>query len=102
MRINNLVMTCTCGAAPVQYEGTCGTWEWYFRARWDRWQFGIGATPEDAVNITIWNNLPGVLLSAGYGVRRECDASMMPYEEADRLIMECLEQIDESILAEVA
>lgn len=35
----------TCGACPLQIEGTINGVPFYFRSRWDRWRIGIGGEP---------------------------------------------------------
>lgn len=37
-------MTQTCEASPLQYEGTVNGKPFYYRGRWCKWWFGVGAT----------------------------------------------------------
>ncbi len=44
MSLVDVVISCTCGACPLQYEGTVNGYPFYYRGRWGRWYFGIGET----------------------------------------------------------
>ncbi len=69
------------GNCPVQGYGEIdGDLHWYFRARYDGWSLGIGASPDDAVD--------GKLFEAQgpYGEMGGYDAGWMPYKEAWPLI----------------
>jgi len=73
----------TCGACPVQIEGTVDDQHFYFRSRWDEWQFGVGNSPEDAVCVAIG-------MADGFCLEGEGD-SWMPHNEAWRIVAECIE-----------
>src|SRR5438309_2831992 len=84
-----LTATCTCVAAPVQYEGTVNRRLFYFRARYNEWSFAIADTLDDAVNASaIWVPLGGFYREAEYG-DSENAASFMPHDEAERIIADC-------------
>lgn len=72
----------TCAAAPVQIEGTVDWMHFYFRARWDSWGIGFGATLEEAV----LNEMDSPLASGHYP-----GASYMPHNEAWAIVMRCVE-----------
>ena len=38
----------TCEACPVQLDGEVDGMRWYFRARGTTWEFGVGATDQEA------------------------------------------------------
>ena len=73
----------TCGACPVQIEGTVDDQHFYFRSRWDEWQFGVGNSLEDAVCVAIG-------MADGFCLEGEGD-SWMPHNEAWRIVAECIE-----------
>lgn len=65
----------TCGACPVQYEGTIGTKYWYFRSRHSYWYFAVADTKDEAV------------LQEGWFLDGEIkDASWIPHKTAVELI----------------
>lgn len=68
----------TCGACPVQIEGTVDDQHFYFRSRWDTWHFGVGNSHEDAV------------CADDFCLEGEGD-SWMPHNEAWRIVAECIE-----------
>ncbi len=76
----------TTTGAPVQAEGTVAGHRFYFRARYDRWSFGLTEDPAaDPVDVE----------SAAQGFYCEGEAggpfaaSWMPLDEAEALIRRC-------------
>lgn len=67
------------GHAPVQGYGTIDGLHWYFRGRWDGWNFGIGHDQDSAVDRALF------VVDGSYGTSG-MDASWMPYREAWELI----------------
>jgi len=78
--VNDLVVYCLCGHAPVQSQGTVSGFPYYFRARGDRWQFavatGFRANLRDAVDVVL-GRAEGFYVSRSFGTRGGLDASVM-------------------------
>ena len=72
------------GKCPVQAEGLINGEPFYFRARWKRWQFGIGKDPV------------GVILGRCEGFYRAAprafNAGYMPLDEAINIIRKCAKE----------
>lgn len=73
------------GEVPVQGEGEVDLDKWFFRARGNKWSFEILHKKEHKIN-GVW----GVWPDSGY----------MPYEEAWKLIEECISIYRKKILTE--
>lgn len=81
----------TCAACPVQYEGRVGDAWWYFRARYASWEFAVGATVDEAVEVTLgWRD--GFLRSGDYDDAEKSGfgAGYMPTREAENIIARCM------------
>lgn len=75
-------------AAPVQIAGTVNGVEWYFRARWDTWCFGIGS---DACGVAMgWHE--GFRRGGPHGMPGSADASWMDIDYALTLVYFCLQE----------
>lgn len=82
-------MRCTCGACPVQYQGTLENGKhFYFRARWGEWSFAVGDSFDEAVTQSM------LIAPTEFQQRGETggefDASWMELAEAERIIRECV------------
>lgn len=80
----------TCDAAPVQYEGEVDGKVYYFRARYDRWAFGIADEFALAVDAAMggccgWHD-SGDYDPTGDG----WGASWMDHADAERIIRLCI------------
>lgn len=80
----------TCDAAPVQYEGKIGDLYFYFRARWNGWSFGIGKTQLEAAEATMYEN--GLFSRRSDWGGEFAAASWMPFDVAEELIRQCIEE----------
>ena len=77
------------GMCPVQATGNIGNQKWYFRARHQGWQFGVGDTDSKAVEATCHENgfcLHGEWGDSTYG------AGYMPTADVLELITKCVRQ----------
>lgn len=74
-----LVINYIAGNCPVEGEGTVNGVPFYFRARGQRWSFGVGADP---VGSPDWE------CDANWGDKQYA-AGWMPYEEAETIIRKC-------------
>lgn len=89
------------GNTPVQGRGTHAGHPWYFRARYDSWQFYIAEQPDaDPVGLCLrFNEVAGWVVvrpwMAGHFYHY---ASWMPTAKAARLIDICLRWFDEGRL----
>lgn len=81
--MSDIVMEYTCGACPVQAEGTVSGERFYFRARGDRWRIGIGGT--DPVFHPAWE------YGEPYGEPGGLGAGWMDEEEANAFIRKSVE-----------
>lgn len=68
------------GNCPVQAEGFIGDKAFYFRARWDKWTFGVGTDP---ILYPEW------IASSPYGETPGA-AGWMPQHVALEIIAECI------------
>jgi hypothetical protein len=82
------------GYAPLQGEGLVYAFPWYFRARFDKWQFAVATKHEalrcDAIDVLL-GLCPGFVLSKAYGRPCGYDAGVMEEDEAMQIIRECSE-----------
>lgn len=92
MNLDELVGTFrrTCDAAPVQYEGTVGDLHFYFRARWNGWNFGVGLTEEEAVDTAMYDT--GLFSRSSTWGDYEFAASWMPFDMAEEIIRRCIDE----------
>lgn len=79
-----LDIKCTCRACPVQFEGTFNSTPFYFRARGNWYDIGIG---EDPVGLAMGEG-EGFHSGGAYYPGDDYAASWMPHEEALRIITE--------------
>ena len=80
---------------PVQFEGTIDGVPFYFRARYDTWEFGAG---DDPVDVMIDEGTRGGFYRSG-SYDPEGDgfgASYMPIEVAKQIILECADEFRRS------
>ncbi len=89
-------------ACPVAYRGELAGQHYYFRARWDRWQFAVADTFDLAVDAVTWpSESNGAFYREGYvGEPEEYAASWMPLEQAETLLLKCLNEYVKSRLTE--
>jgi hypothetical protein len=82
----------TCGACPVQYEGTVDGVPFYFRARGQHWTFGAGGeTAGDAVEISMGYREDGFRLEEPWG-EEMYDAGWMDHADAEAIIARCIQE----------
>lgn len=83
------------GWCPVQGEGTIRfrdkEYRFYFRARGQRWQFGVGKTDDEAVSVAVETE-DGFRREQEWG-ERAFDAGYMPEEVAREIIYACAEEL---------
>ena len=81
--------------APVQVKGSIDGVPFYFRARWDAWEFGVGDDPIDVMIDEGTRN--GFYRSGSYDPEGDgFGASYMPVEAAKRIILECADEFRRS------
>jgi len=81
MVADGIDLAITCGACPVQIEGTVDGMGLYFRARHGAWRIGIAPTVDDAV----------MGVGAVYSADGDDDAEgWMPHAEAWRVVRESI------------
>lgn len=89
-------MKCTCGACPVQYEGKLEDGKFfYFRARWDEWDFGVGDSRDEAVTQSMLIEPTGFARTGEVG-DGDFSASWMGHAEAERIIHACVAEYTEA------
>jgi hypothetical protein len=81
-------MACTCGACPVQYEGTINGKPFYYRSRWDEWRLAIANTIEDAQDAGVWSLNNGTSLFFAKGDDDELDMDKQN-QFAKQIIQQC-------------
>ena len=91
MDSRGLTMHVTGTEAPVQIKGTIDGVPFYFRARWDTWEFGVG---DDPVDIVCDEGSGGGFYRAGaYDPAREgFGASYMDIRVAEEIILRCAQE----------
>lgn len=77
--------------APVQIEGTVDGVPFYFRARWDIWEFGAG---EDPVDVVVDQGTSGGFYRSGKydPVADGFGASYMDTCIAEQIVVQCADQ----------
>lgn len=79
------------GHAPVQAEGTVHGKKFYFRAKYEQWEFSLSESEEvDPVDISFPEQ--GFFREAPYGKPRTSEASFIAYDEAEALIKKCAQE----------
>lgn len=79
--MQGLEMEVTCGACPLQIEGTIDGETFYFRARGERWSMGIGG---DVVMSPVWS------MSGPWG-HTKFEAGWMPEHIGQAIVEKCCE-----------
>lgn len=86
----NIEITEIGGACPVQAEGTIDGNPFYFRARWDDWEFVVSQPGTDPVQVLIDGN-------GFYREGEHPNAGRMSVEEARDIIEQCAAEYSQSV-----
>jgi hypothetical protein len=84
------------GCVPVQGQGVHRGHPWYFRARYNSWQFYIAEAPDtEAVKLSLrFNPISGWAIHRLWIQEDPYGAGYMPHRKAVRLIETCLRWFD--------
>ena len=88
------------GHCPVQAEGTVRGLRFYFRAKYDVWEFSI-ATSQISDPVDICSSEQGFYRSGSYGKSygRGPSAGWMPYDDVEQIIRRCADEYSQTIVA---
>lgn len=77
------------GYGPVQAQGTLQDKSFYFRAKYDTWDFTLVDAGEDPTEWKVTDN--SFQCSGPYGKSKRYDASYMNYDDVANIVLHCVQ-----------